>query len=202
MRQIPGVGVILESMPDLSSGESADSKACMRMWRVASLRAKTVHTIAIAAKGLHTQAHALAELTADETAHAVRLPLCRGHQSSERCAGGLAQQAKNLLRLGTLPSRSTPLRLLGRDGRSYRFRGCLAPLWASFRRDGLDRPQSLRTPLVRSVNLRIRFELGSWFHTSTSRAVGQCFAAKANSSALRKTTLPAGASCSEEKTRT
>jgi hypothetical protein len=61
---------------------------------------------------------------------------------------------------------------------------------------------AFRTPLVREVNLRTGLAPGSWFHTSTSRAVGHRFAATANSSALRKTTLPTGASCSEEKTRT
>jgi cytochrome c-type biogenesis protein CcmE len=65
-----------ESKPQMKTGAK---------WR--ALPAKAIHTVAIAAERLHAQAHALAELTTDETAHAVRLPLCGAHQGCQRYAG-------------------------------------------------------------------------------------------------------------------
>src|SRR5260370_4039453 len=77
-------------------------------------------------------------------------------------------------------------------------RPCLPPLAVTL----CTASHSRRTPVLRSVNLLRGLPPGSWFHTSTSRAAGHCFATAASSSALRKMALPAGASCSEENTRT
>src|SRR5260370_24790407 len=64
--------------------------------RSEALAADGVHSLAFALEGLHAQTHLLAQMAADETAHAVSLPTGRPHDGLQTSPPGLFQQSDHL----------------------------------------------------------------------------------------------------------